>query len=94
VDVTGKRKLQNKELDNLQSSTNITRIIKSMRMKLTGQVVTMVDIRNVYKILDGSAESKRALARPKRRWEDHIKWIRVAQEMVQWRSLTNAVVKL
>jgi hypothetical protein len=31
--------------------------------------------RNEYKVLVGKPEGKRPLGRPRRRWEDNIKWI-------------------
>jgi hypothetical protein len=33
----------------------------------------MVQMRNMYKILDGKSEGKRPLGRPRRRWKDNIK---------------------
>jgi hypothetical protein len=45
------KKLYNEELHNSYSSPNIIRIIKSRRMRWTGQVVCMKNIRNTYKIL-------------------------------------------
>jgi hypothetical protein len=56
--------------------------------------------------LVGSSEGKRSLGRPRRRWENNIKmdlreigidganWIRLAQDMVQWRAFVNTVMNL
>jgi hypothetical protein len=38
-----------------------------------GACGTNREVRNVYKILVGKAESKRLLERPSGRWEDNIK---------------------
>jgi hypothetical protein len=38
-------------------------------------VAGMGEIRNACKILVGKPEGKRPLGRPRRRWEDNIKWI-------------------
>jgi len=49
----GCRRLHNGELHNLYASPNITRVIKSRRMRL---VVYIGEMRNVYKILVGKPE--------------------------------------
>jgi hypothetical protein len=67
-EVTGEgRKLHNVELNDLYSSTNIVRVIKSRRMRWAGQR------RDVYRVLMGKPEGKRPLGRPRHRWEDNIK---------------------
>jgi hypothetical protein len=85
-------KLHNDELHSLYSSPNIVRVIKSRRMRWTGQVARMGEGRGVYKGLVGRLEGKRSLGRPRRRWEDNIKmdlreigidgmkWIQLAQK--------------
>jgi hypothetical protein len=75
-EVTGElRKLHNEELHILYSSPNIIRQIKSRRMRWVGHVARMGEERNVYRVLMGKPEGKRPLGRPRRRWEDGIKWI-------------------
>jgi hypothetical protein len=72
--VTGEwRKLHNGELHNLYSSPDITRQIKSRKMRWAGHVARMGEGRNVYRVLVGTAKGKRQLVRPRRRWEDGIK---------------------
>jgi hypothetical protein len=74
-EVTGEwRKLHSGELHNLYSSPDIIRRIKSMRMRWAGHVARMGEGRNVYRVLVGKPEGKRPLERPRRRWEDGIKW--------------------
>ena len=62
--------------------------------------------RGVYRVLVGKLEGKRALGRPRRRWEDNIKmdlqevgcggmdWIELAQDRNRGRALVNAVMNL
>jgi hypothetical protein len=73
-EVTGEwRKLNNEELHNLYSSLDITRQVKSMRMRWAGHAARMSEERKMYKVLVGKPEGKRPLGRPKRRWEDGIR---------------------
>jgi hypothetical protein len=67
-----RRKLHNEKLNNLYSSPNIIREIKS-RMRLVGHAARMGEWRGVYRVLVGKPEGKRPLGRPRRRWEDNIK---------------------
>jgi hypothetical protein len=61
------------ELYNLYSSPDITRQIKSRRMRWAGHVARVGEGRNVYRVLVGKPEGKRQLGRPKPRWEDVIR---------------------
>jgi hypothetical protein len=47
------RKLHNEEFYNLNSSTNIVRILRSRRMSLGGHVARMGEKRNAHKFLIG-----------------------------------------
>jgi cytoplasmic iron level regulating protein YaaA (DUF328/UPF0246 family) len=47
------RKLNNEELHNLYSSSNIIRMIKSMRMRWVGHVASMGQKRNAYRTFGG-----------------------------------------
>ena len=67
-EVTGEwRKLHNEDLNDLYSSPNIVWVIKSRRMRW--HVVCMGERRGVYRVLVGKREGKRALGRPRPRWE-------------------------
>ena len=104
-EVTVKRKrLHNEELNDLYSSPNIVRGRKSRRMRLAGHVAGMGERKVAYRVLEGKPEGKRALRRPRRRWEDNIKmdlqevglggmdWIDLAQDRDMWRVLVNAAM--
>jgi hypothetical protein len=100
------RKLHSGELHNLYSSPDITRQIKSRRMRWAGHVARMGEGRNVYRVLVGKPERKRPPERPSRRWEDGIKvdlteigcwgveWIHLAQGRDRWLAIVNAVMNL
>ena len=66
------RKLHNEELNDLSSSPNMVRVIKSRRLRWAGHVARMEEGRGVHKVLVGTPEGKRPLGRPRRRWEDNI----------------------
>ena len=73
-EVTGEwRKLRNEKLNDLYSSPNIMRVIKSRRIRWSGHVARMGKGRGVYRVLVGKPEGNRPLGRPRRRWEDNIK---------------------
>jgi len=106
-DVTGEwRRLHNEELNDLYSSPNIVRMIKSTRMRWTGHVARIGEERGMYRVLVGKLEGKRPLGRPRRRWVDSIRmdlqevgcgymdWIGLAQGRDRWRTLVSAVMNL
>jgi hypothetical protein len=102
----GWRKLHNEELNDLYSSPNIVRVIKSRRMRWVGHVAPMGKRRGVYRVLVRKPEDQRPLGRARRRWEDNIKtdlqevgcgvmdWIKLAQDRDRWRALVDAVMNL
>ena len=57
-EVTGWRKLHNEELNNLYSSPNIFRVIKSRRMKWAAHVARMVEKRGVHRVLGGNLRER------------------------------------
>jgi hypothetical protein len=66
------RRLHNKELNDLYSSPNVIRVIKSRRMRWAGHVARMEEKRGPYRILVGRPEGRRPLGTPRCRWEDNI----------------------
>jgi hypothetical protein len=60
-------RLHNKELNDVKSSQNIVRVIKSRLMRLAGHVAWKGERRGTYKIFVAKPERKRPLGRPKRR---------------------------
>jgi hypothetical protein len=106
-EVTGEwRRLHNEELNDLYSSSNIVRVIKSRRMRWAGHVARMGEERGMYRVLVGKPEGKGPLGRPRRRWMDNIttdlqevrcgymEWIGLAQDRDRWRKLMSAVMNL
>jgi len=60
------RKLHNEELNDLYSSPNTVRMIKSRRMRWARHVARVGERRGVYRVLVGKPEVKRPLGRPRR----------------------------
>jgi len=61
------RRLNNGKLNDLYSSPNIGRVIKSRRMRWAGHAARMGEKRVVYRVLVGKPEGRRPLGRPRRR---------------------------
>jgi hypothetical protein len=88
-EVTGEsRRLHNEELNDLYSSPNIIRVIKSRRMRWAGHEARMGEGRGAYRILVGRPEGRRPLVRPRRRWEDNIK---MHLQEVRWGAWTGLI---
>ena len=102
-EVKGEWRKLHEELNDLYSSPNIVREIKS-RMKWAWHVPRMGDRRVVYRVLVGKPKGKIPLGRSRCRWEDNIKmnlrevgcggmdWIELAQDRDRWQALVNAVM--
>ena len=61
-EVTGEcRRLHNEGLNDLYSSPNIVRVIKSGRMRWAGNVEHMGEERGVYRVLVGKPDGRRPL---------------------------------
>jgi len=65
--------LHNEELNDLYSSPNTVRVIKSRRMRWAGHVARMDEERGVYSVLVGKPEGKRPLGRPRCTWVYNIR---------------------
>jgi hypothetical protein len=100
------RKLHNDEPNDLYSSPNTFRVIKSKRMIWEGHVACMGESKGVYRVLVGQPEGKIPLGRTRGGWEENIKmdlqevgcggkdWINLTQDRRRWRALVNAVMNL
>jgi hypothetical protein len=104
-EVTGEwRKLSNEELNNLYSSPNIFRVIKSRRMRWAGQVARIGESRGLFRILvgkpvrktleDPGTEGRIILRWTFRKWAGGMDWIYLAQDRDRWREHINAVINL
>jgi len=104
-EVTGEwKRLHNEELNDLYSSPNIVRVIKSKRMRWAGHAARMDEEREVYRVLVGKSEGKRPLGRPRLRWVGNIRmdlqevrcrymdWIELAQDRDRLRTLVSVVM--
>jgi hypothetical protein len=61
-EVTGEwRRLHNEQLNDLYSSPNIIRVIKSRRLRWAGHVACMGEKRGAYRIFVGRPEGRRPL---------------------------------
>ena len=79
------------------------RVVKSRRMRLAGHVARMGEDGGVHRVLVGKPEGKRALGRPRRRWEYNIKmdlqevgggrgdWMELPHDRDGWRALVGTV---
>jgi hypothetical protein len=102
----GWRRLHHQGFHNLYSSPNFIRVNKSSRMRWTGHVMRMGNVRNAYEVLVGKVEGKRSLGIPRSSSEDNVRksfkkigWegvylMRPSQDMDQWPALVNTVMNL
>ena len=86
-------------VNDLYSSPNIVREIKSRKMRWAGHVGRFGEERGVYRALKGKPEGRRPLGRPRCRWVDnsrmdlqevgcgYMDWIGLVQNRDRWRTL-------
>ena len=98
------RRLHNEELNDLYSSPNIIRTIKSRRI-WAGHVARM-GRGGAYMVMVGKPDGKKPLGRPRCRWEDNMKmdlqevgwggmdWTDLSQDRDWWRAFVNAVTNI
>jgi len=78
-------KLHNEELNDLYSSPNIVRVIKSGKIGLAGHVARMGE--GVYRILVGKHEGKRPLGRRSVEGRKILKWMLKKWDGEAWTGL-------
>jgi len=84
-EVTGEwRRLHNYELNDLYSSPNIVRVIKSRRMRWAGYVARVGEESGVYRVLLGKPEGRRPLGRPRLDEWILLGWISRRWNVVIW----------
>ena len=106
-EVTGEwKRLLNEELNDLYTSPNIVRVIKSRRIRWAEHVARMGEEKRVYRVLVGKPEGRRPLGRPRGRYVDNIRmdlqevgcgymdWTGLAQHRDRRRTLVSAVINL
>jgi hypothetical protein len=91
----------NKEINDLLKGQNIIGFIKKQRLNWLGHVERMTEDNNVQKIKRWKPMSKRAIGRPKTRWEDDVlediksmdinNWKKVAQNRDSWKKVVEQV---
>jgi len=96
------KRLHDEELGSLYASSNI-RVIK-LRMRWTGHVAYMGDMRNMYNVLVGKSEGRRPLGRHrlmcrcgdtmKQELKEGVERKKVVLGRVPWRALLDTVMNL
>ena len=82
------RRLHNDELNDLCSSTNIVRVIKSRRIRWAEYVARMETEEERTGLWVWKPEGKRPIGRPRRRKEVILKWI---SKKLDWKTWTRLI---
>jgi hypothetical protein len=99
------RRLHDEELNDLYSSPNIIRVIKSRRIRWAGYVARMGEGRGAYRILGGDLREGDHLEDPGvdgriilkwilKKWDGGMDWIDLAYDRDMWRAVVSAVMNL
>jgi hypothetical protein len=99
------KKIHNEELNDLYSSPNITRIMKSRKMRWARHVARMGERRGVHRVLVGKPEGKNHLEGPGvdgriilkrifRTWARGIGWINLPRNRDGCLAFVNTVMNL
>jgi hypothetical protein len=99
------RKLHNEELNDMYSSPNIVRVIKSRRVRWAGNVACMVgrrgacsvsvgNLREGCHLEDKGIDGKIILKWILKKWRGGLDWIDLAQNRDSWQALVNAAMNL
>jgi hypothetical protein len=94
------------ELDDLYSSPDIIRVMKSRRMRRATHLARMGDWRHAYQVFVGGelrdrthlkdlgVDGKITLKWIFKKWEEGMDWIYLAQDRDRWRAVVNEVMNL
>jgi hypothetical protein len=99
------RRLHNEELNDLYSSPNIIRVMKSRRMRWAGYVARMGkrevdtgfwwgDLREGDHLGDPGTDGRIILRRIFKKRDRGMNWIELAEDRDRWRALVNTVMNL
>jgi hypothetical protein len=99
------RRLHNEELNDLYSSPNIIRVMKSRRMRWAGHVARMGkrevdtgfwwgDMREGDHLGDPGIDGRIILKWVLKKWDGGMDWIELAQDRDRWRAVVNAIMNL
>jgi hypothetical protein len=94
------RRLHNEELNDLYSSQNIIRVMKSRRMRWAGHVARiwerfwLGELREGDHLGDPGVDERIILKWIFKQWYVGMNWIKLAEDRDRWRALVNAVMNL